>query len=453
MRFSRGFAKYGLYLPVAFVQAGNVSAHLSAALKSQYWDSERLQQHQHEKLTSLLGHALKSVPYYQSHLGGLSAGAVYPAQMGDLPFLTKTVLQSKQQDLLSIGKVGPLVIKTSGGSTGEPVTVAKTRKSMALELAAAWRGFHWAGIEMGHPQARFWGVPAQGKARLKANLVDLVCNRIRLSAFDFSEESLAGYFHTVNNFKPYYFYGYVSMLVEFAEFIKRNGLSLDHKLHAIISTSEVLSNQARRTLEETFSTRVFNEYGCGELGTIAHECEKGQLHINEENMIVEIIDGDSPCAIGEPGEIVVTELNNWGMPLIRYRTGDFGTLDSSACECGRTLRVLKGLHGRAYDMIRTREGKSFHGEFILYIFEEIKRNGTGIRQFQVVQRDWDKFLVRLVIGNDFKEETKNFIRRRINEEIDPRAEVVFEIVNEIQREKSGKMRLIVGLDRAKTSSR
>jgi len=448
MQLSRLFAKYGLYLPAAWIQAGNVSGYLKDALESQHWDRERLHEHQTARLAVLLDHARHHVPYYHSLPGDFGAGTPTADQLTALPCLTKADLQSRHAELRSRDVTGRLVWKTSGGSTGQPVTVAKTRDAMARELAATWRGYSWAGIGMGDSQARFWGVPMDQGARLKAGLTDFVCNRIRLSAFDFNAESLAGYVGRVNAFAPDYFYGYASMLVEFAEYLKREGLSLDRNPRAIISTSEVLTDQARRTLEETFSTRVYNEYGCGELGTIAHECEDGRLHLSEENMIVEILDGEVPCSPGQPGELVVTELNNLGMPLIRYRTGDFGTLDDAPCSCGRTLRVLRGLHGRAYDIIRTRDGKAFHGEFMLYIFEDIKRKGLGIRQFQVVQTDWNAFLVRLVTGTGFSAETEDFVRRRIHEEIDPAAVVTFERVTEIVREKSGKMRLIVGLDRA-----
>src|SRR5207249_28486 len=162
--------------------------------------------------------------------------------------------------------------------------------------------------------------------------------------------------------------------------------------------SEVLSAHDRRLIESTFATKVFNEYGSGELGSIAHECEEGSLHISAENMIVEVLDGDRPCQSGEVGELVVTELNNYATPLIRYRTGDFAALSRAQCKCGRTLPFIENLFGRAYDTIRNREGKLFHGEFMMYIFEEAQRRNLGINAFQVTQLDLVSFDIKVVPG-------------------------------------------------------
>ena len=119
----------------------------------------------------------------------------------------------------------------------------------------------------------------------------------------------------------------------------------------------------RELIKDVFSTRVFNEYGSGELGSVAHECEEGSLHLSAENMIVEVVDGNRPCTAGEMGELVVTELNNYAAPLIRYRTGDFASRSDKKCKCGRGLPVIEHLFGRAYDTLTNFEGKRFHGEF------------------------------------------------------------------------------------------
>ena len=95
------------------------------------------------------------------------------------------------------------------------------------------------------------------------------------------------------------------------------------------------------------------------------------MHVSAENMIVEILNGDKSCKTGERGEVVVTELKNYVMPLIRYRTGDYASFSDKPCECRRTLPVICNLMGRAYDTIKNRSGKFFHGELMMYIFEEV----------------------------------------------------------------------------------
>jgi len=217
--------------------------------------------------------------------------------------------------------------KTTGGSTGQAVTLLKSRQAMACEPAATWRGYSWAGISIGDKQARFFGGPISGANKIIASITDFICNRVQLSAFSYSQSEMKQYDRKISNFCPAYFYGYVSMIDEYARYIKKEG---ERKkiagLKAIITTSEVLHNSQSTLIEDVFHTKIYNEYGRGEVGTIAHECECGNMHISAENMIVEVLDGDRLCVPGELGEIVVTELNNTFFPLIRYRLGDFGML-------------------------------------------------------------------------------------------------------------------------------
>ncbi len=433
-----------VYNPVVALQAGQLGPCRRRLQESQYWDREIIHRHQLTLLRGLIDHAARYVPAYSQTLG-----AIEPLRNLDdlrtLPFLSKAQIQANAACHLSENVRGRLVKKTTGGSIGQPVTIWKTRDAWLSELAATWRGYSWAGVGPGDAQLRFWGVPFQPRDRRQAALTDWICHRRRCSAFAFTESDLNRYVQVARKFRPRYFYGYVSMLDAFADHVARHHPSLQLGLSCIITTSEVLTPSIRRRLEGVFQTKVFDEYGCGELGTIAHECPAGFLHLTEENMIVEICDGDRQCAPGEPGELVVTELHNRAMPLIRYRTGDFGTLSSQPCSCGRTLTVLQGLHGRAYDMVRNRAGERFHGEFMMYIFEEIKRQGGGIRQFQVIQESLDTFCVRIVPDAGFGRAHEELIVTRIRDHVDPAAQVRFEIVGEIERSPSGKMRLIVGL--------
>jgi phenylacetate-CoA ligase len=435
-----------MYYPVAWFQAGNVARHLKESQFTQFSSETARTAHHLERINFILSQAKINCAFYSRHYEGIDPPLASLSEFRNIPLVLKGHIQKDGPRFRSSASLGRLVTKTSGGSTGQPVEIFKTRDAWAKELAVAWRGFEWAGVGIGDRQARFWGVPLINKDRVRSKLVDIACNRIRLSAFEFTEENLHHYFKQVNEFRPEYFYGYVSMLTEFAAFVDSHDLTLEHPLKCIISTSEVLTRHARELLERVFSTRVFNEYGCGELGTIAHECEYGQLHLNEENLFVEILDGAKTCPDGISGEIVVTELNNLAMPLIRYRTGDFGVLSDKPCSCGRTLKVLKSVQGRAYDMIKTGDGRIFHGEIMMYIFEDIRRSGVGIKQFQVEQVDLENILVRIVPGLDFQDSTKETIQTQIRQNIDPAIRVRFQMVKEIPREKSGKLRLIIGLD-------
>lgn len=451
MGLDQVFFKYGVYYPVVRLQGQKVYAYLQSLKESQWGPPENLEQIQTMKLRALLAYAKSKVPYYQKTLSRAVNESSFSRESIDaLPFVAKSDLQNSQSQFLRLDGSRGLARKTTGGSTGQAVTIWKTPDAVASESAANWRGFEWAGIDIGDRQARFWGTPYSRKDRLRASVTDFITHRKRCSAFSFNEADMREYTATLNRFRPRYFYGYVSMLAAYAEYLRSSGDRLQFDLEAVIPTSEVLTSYHRTLFEQAFGARVFNEYGCGELGTIAHECERGAMHVNAENLLVEILRGEKACPPHEVGEIVVTELNNTGMPLIRYRLGDFAAFSDAPCPCGRTLPVIENIAGRAYDLIYNKDGRMFHGEFFMYIFEEVKRRNLGIRSFQVIQEDFDNIVVKIVPANEYDAEAESLIRTRIQDGYGKDAEITFVRVSEIPRERSGKMRLIVGMKSSAT---
>jgi phenylacetate-CoA ligase len=438
--------KYAVYLPVVTLRGERVFGHLKELEKSQWSAPSDIAALQRYKLDRLLRHGRATVPLYRQRFGPVVREDSSLLDAFDrLPLTSKHDLVHSNPELQSDSYRGFVTTKTTGGSTGQAVTVRKSRLATALEAAANWRGFRWVGIDIGHRQGRLWGVPASRSGRFRARAVDWAAHRWRCSAFQFSAEDMARYLRELERFRPQYLYGYASMLRSLAEYLQETNQSFPGELRAVVSTSEPLTGPDRSLFERAYSTRVFNEYGCGELGTIAHECEKGRLHLHAENLLVEILDPETGLATDGPGEVVVTELNNLAMPLIRYRLGDFAVMSREQCPCGRQLPTLRDILGRSYDMVRNREGKRFHGEFFMYIFEDARIRGLGVDAFQVVQHDYDHVTVRIVPSKEFGNVSETFIRQRIRDGLGEFVDVAFERVAAIERERSGKMRLIVGM--------
>jgi phenylacetate-CoA ligase len=159
-----------------------------------------------------------------------------------------------------------------------------------------------------------------------------------------------------------------------------------------------------------------------------------------------VINGDRRCDAGEVGELVITELNNYAAPLIRYRSGDFASFAIKHCGCGRTLPVIEKLFGRAYDTLKNGDGKLFHGEFIMYVFEEEQRKNLGIKAFQVAQESSRSLRIKVVPAEQYGRTTEEFITDHIKKRFDPNVIVQFERVHQIERAPSGKMRVIIGMD-------
>jgi phenylacetate-CoA ligase len=448
--FQEKLFRYGVYYPVVYSRGQRVPEYVRKFKQSQYLASEALANLQERKLARLLQHASRTVPYYRdkNRVSGFETARDW---LMDFAPVTKREIISEELAFRSNVPSWFLTPRTTGGSTGEPMTVWKTREAMAHELAATWRAYSWAGVEMGDRQARFWGVPNGRFARMRARSIDFIANRCRLSAFSFDENDLADYLRRIKIFQPRYFYGYASLLDGFAQFVLSNNAQVP-PLQAVISTSEILTAPMRARMEAAFQCRVFDEYGCGELGSVAHECQSGRLHFMAENMLVEVFDGDVPLGPGQKGELVITELNNLAMPLIRYRTGDMAVLSTEQCPCGIRLPLIENVAGRAYDTIKNSKGKSFHPEFFLYLVEDAKRLGLGIQAAQFIETSPLHLKVRIVAGSLAIEKIERFLQEKLIDGFDASVQVEVDQVERIEREASGKMRVVVSMKQPRPAS-
>lgn len=427
--------------PAALLKGEHITRYLSAYRRSQWWSASELAALQASALSRLLRHAAaKSV--FHSRRWTLTTDLLAPdltQTLSRLPFMNKADLAERFSDVVT-GSSYWATRKTTGGSTGQAVTLLKNPGALARERAATYRSYEWAGVEVGAPQARFWGVPHTRSRRFYYSMVDFVANRQRLSAFNFSETNLNSYYEQLVKFRPKYLYGYASMLKEFAAFVSATSKQLPASVVSVITTSEILTAGLREELQHAFQVPVFNEYGCGEVGSIGHECERGGLHLMAENLIVEIVDADGKPAAA--GEIVVTDLHNYATPLIRYRLGDFAVASAAQCACGRGLPLISGVHGRAYDFVRAPDGKLFHPEALIYVFEMLKGEGAPIQQFQIEQTSGDTLAVRVVPKTGFGPSISGRIEELLHKHVSPLFRIDITTVDEIRREASGKLRLV-----------
>lgn len=429
-------SKYLFYTPVTLLKGEFVGRYLREYSQNQFLDSDKIVENQLLYLKKLLSHATTHCPFY-SELYRENHTAINLTSLADLkniPTITKQDIIDHQSTISAGLSRHRVSAKTTGGSSGHPVTILKNVEALARERAATWRSYAWAGVQIGDPQARFWGIPLTKKNQFKYRIIDLIANRIRLSAFDMGDFAMSRYFTRIIKFKPVYLYGYVSMIDAFGQYVKDKRLNLPDSVIAIITTSEILSDQIRHRIKSNLSRNVFNEYGCGEVGSIAHECSCGSMHIMADNLIVEIEDS---------GEIIVTDLHNYAMPLIRYRLNDFAKFSNKQCSCGCTFPVIEKIYGRAYDLIQLSYGKTLHPEIIMYVFEEFKDKFKGLKQFQFVQHDFNKASINLVVNEEFNESiSESHLQNRLGDVLGVELKTRFNYMDEIKRENSGKIRVV-----------
>jgi phenylacetate-CoA ligase len=416
--------------------------HLRVARHAWRMTSDELQQRQQANLRRLLQWVSANNEFYGRTVSGVSETRDPLAFLQTVPLLEKSTLQRDARVMRSSGFRGRTIAKSTGGSTGAPVRIIKGADGVAREMATSWAALEQYGIHIGDRSVRFWGTPLTASRRIKFRLTDLAMNRIRLSAFDLEESDLDRYWMRCTRFQPLWMYGYASLIHLFAEWIEARGLDGTRLgLRAIVPTSEPLNEQQRECIGRVFGAPVYDEYGCGEVGAIAYACCVGSLHIMTENLVVECIDeGGRPVGVGETGELVVTDLTNFAMPLIRYRLGD-RAVPGGACACGLGFPTLARVLGRIHDVVFTPLGKRWHGEKIDYLMSEVYGATGAFRQYQVVQHSADELTVRLVADEPISPELERRIVDYIGERLDGmRATVVR--VTKIERAASGKMRLV-----------
>lgn len=371
--------------------------------ESQWWNAERLSALQDERLARLIAHAYGHVPYYRECMRGLGlspANVRGRADLHKLPILTKA-------DVIRYGKAltaetpaaQPSGIRSSGGSTGEPVRVLVDAGSSFQESAAYLRGLSFAGYGDGDAIVLLFG-GSMGSVRpsLTRRLWSKLAGETLLPAFDIRTETAVEYFERIRDSRAKYLNGYTSAIHLLACAFEKRGLRLN--LGGVFPTSETLYDFQKEAIEAAFGARTFNLYGCCEANSIAFECEAHDgLHVTEENVVVEVLRDEKEVPAGAPGALTLTTLNNFAMPLIRYQNEDVVSLRVGQCSCGRGLGRLAEVHGRANDLLRAMDGTLLSGAFIPYLFKTTE----GIREMQVIQELEDRVVVKVVKNDQFDE--------------------------------------------------
>lgn len=414
-----------------------------ARLRGIQWDKpEVMRSRQLVRLEAALRYACEFTPYYSGYNFESSDVVNSVEALRSITFLTKADLQQNFDALRANPTPSRVHRKTTGGSTGQPVTVLKDARAIAMERAASWMAHGWFGIQIGDRGARFWGSPeAIGRRRLRFALADFAMNRVRMSAFGVTAERLAEYWMRCLVVRPQYLYGYVSMLEQFARFVREGGHNGKRlQLKCIVTTSEALGEPQRRLLEDTFGAPVQDEYGCGEVGPIAYECERGSLHVMSEHVFVELLDDDGrEVVVGQEGAVVVTDLNNRAMPLIRYRLED-RAIRGNFCSCGRGFSVIQGIRGRRYDFVQTPDGRAYHGEYFMYVFEDLRDAGLAIGSFRIVQTKPESLWIDVQAPESAAERIRQAIIERVSVPLN--METTVHVMTQIPTSPSGKLRII-----------
>lgn len=362
--------------------------------KSQKWSEEQMYEYRLSKLRTMLAHSYNHVPYYtelfNSH--GISPDDIRSLNdINKIPILTKEIARENQQRLIS-GNASSRFIKKgkTGGTTGIPVTVLKDTNDRSFTWASYYRWYNWMGLTKEDRVLTFWGSRTVLKPSLKYLITDKLSNILEnnrlMNSFTMSDENINDFYLRVKKTDPVLIKGYLSALILLAKHMQANALPPNKRLKAVSSTSETLLPVYRDLLESAFRVPVFDQYGCGEVSAISYECaQHNGLHINEEHVIVEAVNNENENIIDEKGRLIVTSLDNFVMPFIRFENGDMATLFSRKCSCGINSQMMSSIDGRTIETITLKNGGKVHGVFFTDLLYEIGITTDIISRFQIFQ--------------------------------------------------------------------
>jgi phenylacetate-CoA ligase len=418
--------------------------YLRELSESQWQGSDSLRRRQWERLCEIVAYAFARVPYYKARYGAGGFEGVLRS-WGDfrrLPLLGKQDIRSNGDRLLSDEfRREELVTAKTGGSTGTALTLFFDRRCQEMRNAAAMRSDRWAGWDIGMKVAAIWGNPPVADT-LKKKLRNLLLDRvIYLDTMDINERSVCRFVEDWRRAMPRVIFGHSHSIYILARYLRDLRVT-DLRPGGIVSTSMMLLTPERELIEEVFRCKVTNRYGCEEVGLIACECEQHDgLHLNTDHVVVEFLREDgSDAAPGENANIVVTDLINRGMPLIRYCIGDMGVPSERSCACGRGQPLMERITGRQADFLKRPDGSLVAG---VSLVERTLTAIPGIEQMQLVQNEVNRLSVRLVRGSEFDQRAEESLRRELQSVFGEAVAVEIQYISSLDRSPAGKYRFAI----------
>lgn len=401
---------------------------------------------QWQALRKLLQHAYDSSPFYRRRfdLAGLPPSRIIaPSDLKQIPPLTREDLRNHLPEIRSgFYPADELASAATGGTTDTPVPLLRDRESLREKTAIHWQFNLWAGLAPGDRVFRLWGARQDFNPNpsWRWKLYDrYLMRQVWAPTLLFNEEVLESYRQTLNRFRPRIIYAYPTPLALFCEYLKTCGRPHHHPISAIC-TAEPLLDQQRKIIEEALGCPTFERYATRDFGTVAAECEHHcGLHWNPAAVYVEYLPVEGAEVEGL-NEILVTDLLNYGMPLIRYRINDCVLLGPEECTCGRGYPLMRQITGRSTDVFRLPNGDVVPG---VALTNRVLQVCPGLKKTQVIQETVKDFRVRYVPGPGFDFSQLELLKTKLRKFFPEQVSFTFEQVADIERERSGKTRFCI----------
>jgi phenylacetate-CoA ligase len=448
MSVQGGLVKHILYPLNELRERKKTLSFLRGLEESQYATLDELHDIRWAKLKAVLHQAYHYTPFYRERF---RASGITPRDIRDwsdlrkIPRLTKADLQAHLSDMIATNiPAANLHRRATGGSSGHHTPFFRDNRSLEPKMAVQLRFNRWAGWDVGEPLAFVWvalqdfSEKPNARSRLRNWLID---RHLALCAGKLDEAVLADYAGKLRRFRPALIRAFPNLLAVVADYLQKTpGVPVQPQ--GIITVGEPLLEKHRSLFEEVFGCPVFNCYVSRECGNMACECEAHSgLHIAAESLHLDFERDGKPVGPGQVGEIIVTDLENQGMPLIRYQINDMGSPLSGSCSCGRTLPRIAMEAGRISDfVVSPTDGALVSGVTLChYLLAE----GPNVGQIQLIQDARDHLTIRIARGSHFEESNLDHFRAVIGRIFQGGMKTDYVFVDSIPKEPSGKFRFCV----------
>ncbi len=434
---------YQSFLEKIVLPLGDLLNRSSYIKQLKYWrkvdgySAKKLKELQTENLNRLLSHTLETVPFYKD----LKTDSEKPEErLKQFPIITKFTIRDHTDALISNAyDKETLVSYSSSGSSGVQTTVYMTKEEQSVIRGILTHWWEWSGYSVGKRIVQTGITPNRGFLK---SIKDRLFNTIYLNAFSHTPEQLNDVCQKIKkNPSKFYAAGYASSLNVLAEYAIEN--EYDLKLNGIISLGDKLFESYKKNITKAFKANVYDTYGSNEGFMIAAQDDLKYYYILSPHVYVEILDDDgNEVPDGEMGNIVVTRLDCFSMPLIRYKIGDLGIKlprEEYPRERKYNYPLLKQVVGRETDIVLLPDTSKMVVHSFTGIFEYIPE----IKQFKVIQEDRNGITIEYIKSKTFKQSAINKATEALRKYIkDHQFSINFKEVNYIAPTKSGKPQII-----------
>ena len=407
------------------------------------YSAQELKNYQMEKLRRTLKIAFENVPFYMALSKEKKLGLNDFKTIEDLhklPIIDKKYVRGNFQSFRNMNFRGPVFKGLTSGTTGSPAKFLRDLGSINFENAAIFSQQRWAGVKDNDRRVWLRGdsvVPADQRNPpfWRYNRFE---NQLIMSSYHLAKQYLPSYVEKILEFGPQLLQAYPSTAYVLSQYLESKDGYLN--IPVVQTSSEPLYEHWRELIIKRLRTRIIDYYGSAERVNIAQECPAHEgLHLVSGYGITELIPAAEGAGQENEGVIVGTALNNFVMPLIRYKTGDVGRFMQFDCPCGCKYPRIYPIETKVENMLVTSDGKYISPSIMSACFRKFQ----GIEMSQVVQESDGGITVKIVRGQKFLARDGEKIARSMRGILGADMDVTIQYVDDIQRSKNGKFQFII----------